>query len=328
MPLVLFNVGWMNQYHGRSRSDRIFNGGQYVTDNKIGGEVENFLPLNDRCYAYVRIPRGGGVNMKRLGADANTECLDNVTVVFVATRPGGGSVVVGWYRHARVWRELKKSPHRRYHYVSEAEKKNCILLKVDDRVFPVPRAGPGIPFGIGQSNIRYVDEPSAEPFVRMLGKYLKDPWAVDAPGLVFAPNRPKRGGTPRQPDPVLRAKVEEAAINRVVHHYFDKGYHYESVESENKGWDLEFTRGAVKLLVEVKGCSGNADQVELTPNEYTAMRNRRYRDVYRLAIVTCALDDPKLSIVRFNGSDRTWRDENNRTVRLEERTGARVRIAG
>ena len=82
------------------------------------------------------------------------------------------------------------------------------------------------------------------------------------------------------------------------------------------------------MLAEVKGCSGNARQVDLTPNEYAAMPNRRYREVYRLAIVTCALDDPKLSILSFNGNDRTWRDENDRTVRLQERTGARVWIAG
>ena len=63
------------------------------------------------------------------------------------------------------------------------------------------------------------------------------------------------------------------------------------MEADNKGWDLEVTRGAVKLLVEVKGCSGDSRQVELTPNEYAAMGHRRYREIYRLAVVTRALEE-------------------------------------
>ena len=77
-----------------------------------------------------------------------------------------------------------------------------------------------------------------------------------------------------------------------------------------------------RRLVEVKGCSGGAGQVELTPNEYAAMC--RCRNVYRLAIVKRALDYPQLSIVRFNKSDETWRDQKNRKVRLDERKGVRV----
>ena len=64
--------------------------------------------------------------------------------------------------------------------------------------------------------------------------------------------------------------------------------------------------------------------MELTPNEYAAMRNRHLRDVYRLAVVTRVLDKPRLSIVRFNESDGTWHDQDDRKVRLNERKGVRV----
>ena len=132
-------------------------------------------------------------------------------------------------------------------------------------------------------------------------------------------------GAPRQCDPGLRAKVEKAAVRHVIDHWPYPGYECVSVESDNKGWDLEFTRGARTLLVEVKGRSGDIAQVELTPNEYAAMCSRHHRDMYRLAIVTRALVAPRLSIIRFNGSDETWRDQDDREVCPEERTGVIVR---
>ena len=42
MALVIFNIGWMISYEGQTPSDRIVNGGRYVTENKVGGEVEEF----------------------------------------------------------------------------------------------------------------------------------------------------------------------------------------------------------------------------------------------------------------------------------------------
>ena len=310
MSLVLFNVGWMKHYRGQTESDRISNGGLYVQEHEIGGEVRNFEPANRRCYGYVRTQGGGQMNMKRLGAKADADYADNVTVVFTATPPEGGRLVVGWYRNARVWREGKKRAHYDIHFVCEAPQKSCWLLDPDNRVFPVPRTGP---FVMGRTNVRYTDEPKAKPFVRKLHKYMEDPdnWPPQTPG-----------GAPRQSDPALRAKVEKAAIDHVTSHWPYPGYDWQSVERENKGWDLEFTRGARKLLVEVKGCSGAVGTVELTPNEYKAMCKHRY--VYKLAIVTRALGDPRLSIISFNGSDKTWRDQHEREVRLEPLTGVRV----
>ena len=320
MPLVLFNIGWMKYYRGQTRADRIFNGGKYVTDNETGSDIRNFEPFDGWCYGYVSAPHRK-INMKRLGAAPDAEYVDEVTVVFTATRREGGGVVVGWYRDARVWRELQDQEQPR-HYVARASEENCTLLKVEERVFDVPRASrPGVKFGMGISNTRYTDERKARPFVRKLRKYIS---SVEArkPGAV--PDTPPGSG-PRQSDPTRRARVEEAAINHVVAHY--DGYECVSVESENKGWDLEFTRKGKKLLVEVKGRSGDIGQAELTPNEYAAMCNPENRGAYRLAIVTCALDEPRLSILKFHESDQTWRDQNDRKVGLKERTGVQVQVA-
>ena len=325
MALVFFNIGWMRHYRGLTSSDEIDNGGRYVKDNKTGGEVKNFLPRGNWYYGYVQPPGPRErINLERLGAASGVEYLDGVTIGFTATRPMGGRRVVGWYGKARVWRDQQQLRQANHSFYARARKENCTLLEVDKRVFCVPSAGrpPGT-WGIGRT-IRYVDpDDESRDLVCKLREYILDPdhyWRRRSTNLsVRTPE-----GTPRKSDPFLRAKVEEAAIECVRNYY--TAYECVLVERDNRGWDLEFTCDDVRLLVEVKGCSGDAGRVELTPNEYKAMRDRRNRNVYRLAIVTRALDDPQLSIVSFNESDDTWRDQNDCEVRVEVRKSARITI--
>ncbi len=37
----------------------------------------------------------------------------------------------------------------------------------------------------------------------------------------------------------------------MIAYYVTRGFECDSVEADNKGWDLEVTKGAVKFLVEV-----------------------------------------------------------------------------
>ena len=318
MALVIFNIGWMIKYEGQTPSDRIVNGGRYVTENKRGGEVENFRDIDGWFYGYVQPPgHYEKVNLERLGGAPDATHVDGVTIVFTATPRTGRRVVVGWYRNARVWRDRRDRGE--IHYFAKARVEDCTRLELDRRGLHIPRANKakGI-WGMGRSNIRYVDRTDeSEEIVRKLRAYVLDPLSIDLP-----PRRRARGNGPRQPDPLLRTKVEKAAINHVIDHYKGKGFEWDTVEKENKGWDLEFRLGESHLLVEVKGCSGDRGQVELTPNEYAQMLRRRGK--YRLAIVTRALDHPQLSIVRYNESDETWCDRDNRKVRLVELTGVRV----
>lgn len=311
VDMVLFNIGWMTHYRGHKRSDRIVNGGNYVVQHETGGEVENFLLRSGRYRGYVQLP-GSTLKLENLGGSPDAPFVDDTTVVFSATRPGGGGYVVGWYRNARVWREYQtQRPHG---FIAEAKADECKLLPVDDRVFLVPRARGGS-FGLGQANVRYLNTANAQPFVRDLRQYIRRDGGPHP--------APRRGR--HQPDPALRKRVETVAVQHVVKHYQSLGFTCRSVEHDNVGWDLECVREGLELLVEVKGCSGDA-QVELTPNEYAAMRGRRYRDRYRLAIVSTALNDPYLSILTYNVSDGTWRDQHERVAKLKPRLGVRIRI--
>lgn len=289
--LVLFNTGWMNRYRGQTKSDRLMNGGAYVKENQQGGEMWNFLPIRGRCYAFVRPVRDSGINIDRIGANPEDDHVDGVTVVFTATRPGGNRVVVGWFENARVWRERQEITSRGsregWPFLAEAKAGNCLLLPADSRTLRLPSAT-SKRWGLGQSNVRYVDDARSRSFVSRLMRYMADPTSRESS------SRDRGGessGAPRQSDPFLRAKVEKAAIARVTRFYENQGFDWTSIERDNKGWDLEVVRGDVELRVEVKGCSGPSAIVELTPNEYEAMR--KHESTYRLAIVADALRRPR-----------------------------------
>jgi hypothetical protein len=83
----------------------------------------------------------------------------------VATEPGVGALVVGWYRNAKVYRDWQPPPSgsaRRHsetdcgYYVTASEE-DAILLPLHERVFPIPQKGKG---EFGQSNIWYANDPA------------------------------------------------------------------------------------------------------------------------------------------------------------------------
>ncbi len=311
----------MKRYRGVTRDDTPINGGEYIKKNQTGVEVKNFLPVRGRCNGYVTLQRGGTLNLERIGLEGDSDHVDGVTVVFCAKPPGGGRVVVGWYNNARVWRKGGSNPGDGEHQ-ADAKLSDCVLLDPDDRVFKVPPARKGV-WGLFRGNVHYLDKAEAVPFRDKLLRYINAQASQPMPPTKSGGNR--RG--PRQTDPDLRAKVERAARDQVVSHYESKGFKCVSVENDNVGWDLEMTKGKT-LLVEVKGCSGPVAVVELTPNEFKKMKSVSHRDVYRVAIVTRALEKrlAKLFILSYNLADKSWRDEDNRKAKIRRLTGARIAV--
>ena len=104
-----------------------------------------------------------------------------------------------------------------------------------------------------------------------------------------------------------RNEIEDNAVNAVKAYYSGRGYDVVSVESENKGWDLECRKnGEAALRVEVKGTKASDVRVELTPNEYKKSRAPGYRDSYRLAVVRNALD-PNRKCAIYEKDGENWR---------------------
>ncbi|MDE6538988.1 MAG: hypothetical protein K2K66_02250, partial [Ruminococcus sp.] len=84
------------------------------------------------------------------------------------------SVIVGWYRHADVYREWQNDGEWDYNISAKAE--NCHLLPVDKQTFIMPRAGAkGKGMGMGQSSIWYADSEYAQKeFVPEVVRYIDD----------------------------------------------------------------------------------------------------------------------------------------------------------
>ena len=110
--------------------------------------------------------------------------------------------------------------------------------------------------------------------------------------------RTARSGIRRQLNPDKRHKIEQTAIRVTTKHYKKLGYEIDSVERDNVGWDLNATVNGQILRLEVKGLSQGRVSVELTPNEYRAMK--RFRNSYNICAVTKALTGrPLLKIFSF-----------------------------
>jgi len=293
---IFCNTGWMENYKGLTSKDKISGGGSYVDQNASGHEVCNFYEYQKNVYGYVQ-PSGSQINISRLGASNTDESIRNITVIWTAKRPEGGTVIVGWYKNATVYRyyqNFTKQPplHKKNKlpgYWITAKAKDVNLLSIDERTISIPRGTAGM----GRSHIWYADSPDKVEFLNNVKALIKG----------------KRAKTPvakrnKGNDPEHNAKVEKSAIQKTIRYYEDLGYQVNSVEKDNVGWDLEAKVGRNKLLIEVKGLSGKSLSIQLTPNEFRAFSEKSQN--YRLSIVTNALIKPMLAICRYSKEEQSW----------------------
>ena len=141
-------------------------------------------------------------------------------------------------------------------------------------------------------------------------------------------NVPAKGQRSRKTDPEKNAKVEEAATRTTTKYFESIGYTINSVEKDNRGWDLEARRENETLSIEVKGLSGKELSVELTPNEYAALKNSEKGEDYRLCVVFTALTDPRLVVCRYKKKARKWvvEDKPTASILIKSKPGASIKI--
>lgn len=176
MPLLFCNVGWMNKYNGIS-GDSIERGGKY-NQHSIGHEVCNFTKNKGFVFGYVQ-PVGDSIKIEKLGASKKDEKIEGVTVVWTAGPESGGTVVVGWYEEATVYRDLQsienpnalqtKNGVTSYRVKARADK--ATLLPVEQRELIIPRAVKG---GIGQSNVWFADKEESQEIVGRVLELIKN----------------------------------------------------------------------------------------------------------------------------------------------------------
>lgn len=128
-PMLLCHIAWMEKYSGERK---MVGGHGYVRKTGVGEERWNFKPHRGRMFGYAT---NTGIDIGRLGAERGDSCAHPVDVVWTATKPEGGRVVVGWYRDAEVYRTLQSGHRgrRKAFWNIEAAEKNCRRLEVKER---------------------------------------------------------------------------------------------------------------------------------------------------------------------------------------------------
>ncbi|MGG4676307.1 MULTISPECIES: protein NO VEIN domain-containing protein [Providencia] len=316
MAILFCNIGWMENYRGET-TDKIINGGSYVSEMKTGHENRNFLEFGGKYYGYVR-NRGSSFDLERISGNDNIKepYIDGVDVIWCATSPSDGNVVIGWYRNARVFRNIQKldentaKPRAHYDeeesYWFEADAKDSLLLPVEERTLRVPRNGKGL---MGTSPFWYGDSREGADFVERVKRIINLRTSLineqqdsmtqeDIISAIYNSN------------PELRRKTEKSAVARTTEYYEKQGYSIKSVERDNVGWDLEAYKSDELLRIEVKGLFGLGKQIQLTPNEYRHFLKNE--SDYRLCIVNNALSDEdfNLYVCFYSSRNQCWSIEN------------------
>jgi len=272
-PVVFARVGWLEWYDARLDDKPPQRGGSYNVDNR-GSEINNHRAIGEWCYGYVQTgSKTLGLNLKRLGARPAADEFAGVTIVEVATAPGGGQVVVGWFQNATCLAEYDDRPSRVYgSYNFWASQHDSVVVPLERRSIDVPkRRG-----ALGQSNVCYAD-PDAKwvrQVMRAIGSYDYD----DEPRPKQAKASRRRRGQGPLMDVAKRLEIERHAMERATRYFKQRGYSVLDV-SRGDSIDLQCSRGRATMHVEVKGTQGTEREVALafTKNEIDLANDRTKR---------------------------------------------------
>jgi hypothetical protein len=287
-PLLFLRVTYMENYDGPGET---YGGGSFIAEHGTGGEVFNFAPYHGKCYGYGMTRNHAGINLEFLDGTnewAQGDELGDVDVVFFARSRNGGQVIVGWYDRATVFHKQYRTrrgsiPGMNYQgisYVCHVPAERAYLIEESARSELVPLAAIDGKGFSGQANVWYPcaernDNAATRRYVARISRYLARVRSAKGRSLpVSAPGfHPGGKWSKSKSDPEHNSRVERAAIDFARSSFEKRGYKVDSVEDENRGWDLEATRGKSKILIEVKGQSGPSIYFELTPNEYSKLKN-------------------------------------------------------
>ena len=165
---ILFSkVSYMKYYHGSNDRDIPINGGSYVKEHICLGFFET-KSSNKEKRNQLRIENIIGCELMK-----NEDSVDDVLVVWCATARDNMPVVVGWYKHATVYRHYQickfDSGYIQYYNVI-ADAENCVLLpyQIRGKLQWHAAISKTDGFGFGQSLQWYAREPESEDYVKKL----------------------------------------------------------------------------------------------------------------------------------------------------------------
>ena len=164
MKIIFCNIAYLNFYDGRVAGElKPTTGGRWVKENEDAHEKWNFLNYDGKCYGYVQT-NGEQMHIERYDKVTKShEETDQMTVIWCAEHPTKGTVIIGWYENATIYRYRQSSKctpvtgiDRDYWFKTEAE--NAYLMPENNRTFSVGRASvTGTGTGFGRENIWYAE---------------------------------------------------------------------------------------------------------------------------------------------------------------------------
>lgn len=167
--ILCCEIAWMRDYKGSE--ENVSSGGEYVKINKFGHEEINFLNDNGYYRGFVQ-SSNGQINLKRIDKECNEDILDDVLIVWCATRPQSKRTIVGYYNHARVYRQMQSRNNTKYEgYYFEAKIEDCRLLDVEDRNFDFDEEKKG---NIGRANVWYADSNESINQIERIKLYINE----------------------------------------------------------------------------------------------------------------------------------------------------------
>lgn len=193
MRILFCNIAWLRYYKGLGLGEvKPDTGGSYVKNTGDAHEKFNFFPTpmvfedhfmpdDQYCLGFVETKATAGSKVNQLHIERIEGCaactreafVDDVLVVYCAAHPSHRfAAVVGWYKHARVFRDyqaasLEDGYVQYYNAIAKAE--DCVLLPDTDRgqavKWKVPRRNSGASFGFGRSNIWFAEGRDGNPYL-------------------------------------------------------------------------------------------------------------------------------------------------------------------
>lgn len=199
MKILFCNIAFMKYYRGIIPGlDEPVNVNSRSKDIGDIEEQYNFLSCNmedeDVCLGYFSAKAGTAksaaqVHIEKIeGYEEGQDKVEDVLVVWCAKKEGtdNRTVVVGWYKHATVYRYYQEAIfgdgdeefHQLYNVVAKAD--DCVLLPTGERSrytrwnIPRKKGSNGPAFGFTSTNIWYANEEKAEDFVKSLVQRIND----------------------------------------------------------------------------------------------------------------------------------------------------------
>lgn len=205
MRVLFCNIAWMKYYKGIYPGiDEPVNGGSYVKENQDAHEKFNFLPVNitfengesgNYCLGFVETKttsksgKNNDLHIEKIEGCAvykKEPLVEDVLVIYCAARPYQNfTSVVGWYKHATVYRQyeyiefpLEDGDVDPQYFNAIAKSEDCVLLPKSERrvtKWNVPRRQSGALYGFGQANVWFADSISDNQYQndfmnRIIGK--------------------------------------------------------------------------------------------------------------------------------------------------------------